>query len=72
MGKLVKHLKKLSIFIRYKSSHQTISSTILVGCVPIYVGDVSHCFIVGINYLNHPLFVELLDLFAGKFGYFHK
>ncbi|GLJ42143.1 hypothetical protein SUGI_0872710 [Cryptomeria japonica] len=48
------------------------SSSVPRGCLPVYVGNEGHRFVVDIHFLSHPLFEKLLQLSAEELGYSHK
>ncbi|KAK1435556.1 hypothetical protein QVD17_01322 [Tagetes erecta] len=48
------------------------SATVPVGHLPVYVGEEMERFIVSTRLLNHPLFINLLNISAQEYGYHHK
>ncbi|GLJ42142.1 hypothetical protein SUGI_0872660 [Cryptomeria japonica] len=80
MKSLTNHLQRLgkktrmtkpSVWLRSATKSME-SSSAPRGCLPVYVGNEGHRFIVDIHILSHPLFEELLQLSAEELGYSHN
>nr|WLD25261.1 PlSAUR2 protein [Paeonia lactiflora] len=48
------------------------SNGLPAGHLPVYVGDEMERFVVSAEYLNHPIFVELLNKSAQEYGFEQK
>ena len=67
MKGLTKQLRKLGTKAHMSNSLLCLCGTKRVesksvprGCLPVYVGNEGHRFVVDIHFLNHPLFEKLL------------
>ncbi|KAL5731458.1 Auxin-responsive protein saur71 [Ranunculus cassubicifolius] len=63
------HYSLLRSDSRCNKTRRSVNNGVPQGHIPVYVGDEMERFVVSAEFLNHPIFVNLLKKSAQEYGY---